>query len=181
MPPKPTNGNWVQTERAAHEAWGALILKSPLAARIMHQLVAQVGDHNAVVVSQETLASLVSATRRGVQKALKVLQRGHWLELRQLGSTGSVNAYVLNSRVVWHGSRDGIRRALFSAVVIVSEDEQPDRADLDRLVPLRPIPALFPGEWQLPAGDGLDPPSQPSIDGLEPDLPARQLELKHGS
>jgi hypothetical protein len=25
---------------------------------------------------------------------------------------------------------------------------------------------------QLPAGDGLKPPNQPSIDGLEPDLPS---------
>jgi len=28
------------------------------------------------------------------------------------------------------------------------------------------------GEAQLPAGAGLEPPSQPSLDGLEPDLPA---------
>ena len=45
---------------------------------------------------------------------------------------------------------------------------------------LRRIPTLYPGEQQLPTGPGEEPPSQPSIPGLEPDLPAlteaQQLE-----
>jgi hypothetical protein len=41
---------------------------------------------------------------------------------------------------------------------------------------LRRIPVLFPGEQQLPTGDGLPPPSQPSIPGLEPDLPERRVQ-----
>ena len=44
---------WVQTERAAHEAWGNLTMKSPRAAALMHQLVANMGHQNAVVVSAE--------------------------------------------------------------------------------------------------------------------------------
>ncbi len=62
-------GNWVQTERAAHEAWAALIRKSPLAAQVMHILTSQVGEHNAVVISQKTLARLVEASERGVRKS----------------------------------------------------------------------------------------------------------------
>jgi len=175
LPPARPGGTWVQTERTAHEAWAALIRRSPLAAQIMHHLTAQVGDHNAVVISQDTLAKLVSATRRGVQKALKLLEKGRWIEIRQIGSTSSVNAYVINSRVVWHGDRDGIRRALFTAVVIVSEEEQPDRNHLDHLSPLRAIPAIYPGDQQLPTGPGEPPPSQPELIGLEPDLPARRI------
>ena len=37
---------------------------------------------------------------------------------------------------------------------------------------LRRIPTLYPGEMQLPSGPGDTPPSQPSIPGMEPDLPS---------
>jgi hypothetical protein len=172
LPARSPLGTWVQTEREAHEAWAALITKSPLAAKIMHLLAARVGDHNAVVISQGTLAQLAGATRRGVQKALAVLERGRWLELRQIGQNGTVNAYVLNDRVAWSKSRDGLRYSLFSAIVIVSDDEQPDKDDLGAQPSLRRLPALHPGDQQLPTGPGMAPPAQPSIDGLEPDLPA---------
>jgi len=35
---------------------------------------------------------------------------------------------------------------------------------------------MYPGERQLPIGDGLPPPSQPLIPGMEPDLPARRVD-----
>ena len=35
---------------------------------------------------------------------------------------------------------------------------------------------LFPGERQLPTGDGEDPPSQPALPDMEPDLPAIHSE-----
>jgi hypothetical protein len=57
-------------------------------------------------------------------------------------------------------------------VVADAEDQDPltlEHSDLRR------IPTLYPGERQLPSGQGEDPPSQPSIDGMEPDLP--QLEV----
>lgn len=165
-------GSWVQTPRDAHEAWAALIVKSPLAARVMHLLVSRVGGHNAVVISQGTLAQLTGASRRGIQKALEVLERDRWLEMRQIGDRGTVNAYVLNDRVVWSGPRDGIRYALFSAAIIVSDQEQPDCEDLGNQPALRTLPTLYPGERQLPTGDGLPPPSQPSFPSMEPDLPA---------
>ena len=165
-------GQWVQTERAAHEAWALLTRKSALAAQIMHLLVARVGEHNAVVISQGALANLTGASRRGVQKALKVLTDDRWIELRQIGERGTINAHVINDRVAWSGKRDGIRYSLFSAVVVLSEDEQPDRNQLGKQEPLRKVPSLYRGEQQLPSGDGLPPPSEPSLPGMEPDLPA---------
>lgn len=36
--------------------------------------------------------------------------------------------------------------------------------------PLRKLPRI--GEFQLPSGDGLPPPSQPFLDGFEPEIPA---------
>lgn len=172
LPAQKPKGNWVQTDRSSHEAWASLTRKSPLAAQVMHLLAARVGDHNAVVISQGTLAQLAGASRRGVQNAIAILERERWIELRQIGDRGTVNAHVINDRVVWSGARDGLRTSLFSAVVILSDNEQPDREDLGSQQPLRRVPRLFPNERQLPAGEGEPPPSEPSLPGMEPDLPA---------
>lgn len=174
LPTKASKGHWVQTDRASHEAWAALTRKSPLAAQIMHLLAARVGDHNAVVVSQGTIAQMANASRRGVQNALEVLVRERWIEARQIGDRGTVNAYVINDRVAWAQGRDGLRYSLFSAMVLVSEAEQPDAADLGAQPPLVPLPRLYSGEGQLPSGDGLPPVSQPFLGGFEPDLPATE-------
>jgi hypothetical protein len=176
LPVKKPTGYWVQTDRAAHEAWAILTGKSPLAAKIMHLLAGRVGEHNAVVVSQGTLAELAGASRRGVQNALEVLRRERWIEVRQIGDRATVNAYVINSRVAWTGSRDGLRYALFSAAVLVSETEQPDKEDLGAQTPLKPFPYLFKDEQQLPTGPGLPPVSSPSLPGMEHPLPAIELE-----
>lgn len=175
LPERRTRGNWVQTERAAHEAWAALIRKSPLAAQVMHILTSQVGEHNAVVISQKALAQLVAGSERGVRDALTLLKKDRWIEMRQIGGRGTVNAYILNDRVAWSGKRDGIRYSLFSARVVISDEEQPDRDELDQLEPLRRIPSIYPSEQQLPSGDGLPPPSEPALPGMEPDLPATSM------
>lgn len=172
LPSRKPKDHWTQTPRSAHEAWAALGRKSPLASQIMHLLAARVGEHNAVVISQGTLAKLAGASRRGVQNAIAILVQDRWIELRQIGERGTINAHVINDRAIWIGSRDGLRYSLFSAMVVVSEEEQPDREELDNLAPLRELPRLHPDERQLPTGDGLPPPSEPSFPGMETDLPA---------
>jgi len=178
LPEKAPSGQWVQTERAAHEAWAALMRENPSAAMLMHLLVARVGQNNAVVVSQKNLGELMGKSRDTVKRALATLKDRHWIEVRQIGQNGTVNAYIINDRVAWTGKRDGIRYSLFTASVVTSDDEQPDRAELGQQEPLRRLPNLYRGEQQLPAGDGLSPPSEPSLPGMEPDLPARQLDDK---
>lgn len=91
-----------------------------------------------------------------------------------------MNAYVVNDRVAWGQPRDQLRLSVFSATVIADFGDQEEallgHADLRR------IPTLYPGELQLPTGPGEDPPNQPPIPGLEPDLPAlsetEQLEQR---
>lgn len=173
MPVKQPQGNWVQTERAAHEAWGALIAKAPKAAQIMHILTARVGDHNAIVISQKNLMKLAKCSRPSVQRALDVLVTDRWIEVRQIGQNGTVNAYIINDRVAWSGKRDGIRYSLFTATVIASDDEQSDLSGLDQQEPLRRLPSLYRDERQLPSGNGLPPPSEPPFPGMEPDLPSK--------
>lgn len=174
LPERRLQGSWVQTERSAHEAWMILIAKSPVGAQIMHALTARLGDHNAVVISQVSLAKIIGRSERAVRTALGVLKADNWIEVRQLGNAATVNAYIVNDRVAWTGKRDGIRYSLFSAAVVVSEEEQPDRDTLGQQAALRRIPDLLPGEMQLPSGEGLPPVSQPTFEGMEADLPARR-------
>jgi DNA-binding transcriptional MocR family regulator len=180
LPKKEPHGTWVQTERAAHEAW-AMFLGLPgavTASRVMHLLLARVGDHNAVVISQNTLAELLNVDPRTVRRAVGMLKKHHWLDTRQIGDRGTVNAYIINDRIGWSGKRDGIRYSLFSANVIISNQEQPDKEELDSQESLRKLPSLFQDEKQLPSGDGLPPVSQPFFDNMEPDLPATKRSGK---
>ena len=165
------NGTWVQTERAAHERWAKLIGTHPKAAALMHVIVGNMGRHNALVASIPNLQRMVGCSRNTVLRAITVLKEQNWIEVRQLGGVGTTNAYIVNDRVAWSGSRDGIRYSLFSASVLVSDDEQPDKLEIGNQAPLERIPSLYPGEKQLPTGDGLPPPNQPFFTGMEPDLP----------
>lgn len=176
LPEKQPTGHWVQTERKAHEAWAALMRHSPRAAELLHLLVARVGSHNAVVVSQQSLAQMMGRNARTVRRAVKELVAGNWIEIRQIGDRGTVNAYVINDRVAWQGKRDGIRYSLFSAAVVISETEQPDREEIEHQPDLKKLPSLYGSERQLPSGAGLDPPSEPALPGMEPDLPAKSAD-----
>ena len=169
------SGTWVQTERAAHEQWAKLIGSHPKAAALMHVIVGNMGRHNALVASVPNLQRMMGCSRNTVLRAINVLKSENWIEVRQLGGVGTTNAYIVNDRVAWSGARDGIRYSLFSAAVLVSDNEQPDKAEIGAQPPLERIPSLYPGEKQLPVGPGIPPPSQPSLDGLEPDIPSRTI------
>jgi len=162
---------WVQTERAAHEAWAKLAMNSPRAAALMHHLVANMGSQNAVVVNQKTLSKMLGCTVRTVQRAVADLVADRWIQAVNLGGAGTVNAYVINDQIAWGEKRElRPRLSMFSARVIADSEDQ-DALTLER-TELRRLPMLYPGERQLPTGPGEDPPSQPSLTGLEADLPA---------
>ena len=172
----PPTGTWVQVERRALESWAKLTMANPRAAALMQIILSNIGRNNALVASQSTLAKLADCSDRTVRRSLQVLQSKNWLEVRQIGLSGTANAYIINDRVAWSGNRDGIRYSMFSASVIVADDEQPDKEQLGTEPPLTRIPSLYPGERQLPTGDGLPPPSEPSLPGMEPDLPFTSKE-----
>lgn len=167
---------WVQTERAAHESWAKLIASAPMAARLAHVLVSHMDASGAVVASQATLGELLAEPgktpvhRNTVRRAIQRLEADRWIEVIELGGKGGALAYVVNSRVAWADRRDNLRLARFSAQVIASASEQ--TLSIDDRPPLRQVPVLLRGEHQLPSGPGDDPPSQPSLRGFEPDLPA---------
>lgn len=107
-----------------------------------------------------------------VKRALAILKEGGWIEVRQVGPSSTASAYIINDRVAWFGRREGIRYSLFSATVVVSEREQPDKEELGRQGSLRKLPRMYADERQLPTGEGLPPPSEPPLPGLEHDLPS---------
>jgi hypothetical protein len=165
---KQTRGTWVQTERNAHELWDLLISQNANAARIMHRLVALMDSRGAVVVSQKTLGTMMGLHRNTIGRSIKVLEAQNWIETIQLGGvTGGVRCYVVNHRVAWADGRDKKRFASFDARIIASEEEQIKPLETDELHKLP-----MADEFQLPYGSGIEPPSQPAIEGLEPDLPA---------
>lgn len=167
--PAASRSTWVQTERSAHEAWGQLISRSPRAAQLMHHLVAHMDQSAAVVASFATLAGICGYSVATVRRAIDDLRTDQWIEVVQIGGKGGANAYLVNSRVAWAASRDMLPMAAFTATVLASRAEQ---VGVDT-VPLRRIPHLMqPGERQLPTGPGQKPPSQPAIEGMEPDLPS---------
>jgi hypothetical protein len=124
-----------------------------------------------VVASFATLAGICGYSVATVRRAIDDLRADQWIEVVQIGGKGGANAYLVNSRVAWAAPRDMLPMAAFTATVLASRAEQ-DEVDT---VPLRRIPHLMhPGERQLPTGPGQEPPSQPTIEGMEPDLPSIQ-------
>lgn len=170
---KRPKGSWVQTDRAAHEAWARFLALpgAATASRVLHLLIADMGELNRVVVSQGALARRLGVDPRTVRRGVALLKEHNWIGSRNIGGAKSgVQAYYINSRVAWQGARDGIRHSLFHAAVYVSEDEQEDL--IEHEPELHRIPSMYPGEKQLPSGEGLPPVSQTIFEGLEPDLPA---------
>lgn len=165
---------WVQTERAAHEAWGHLTVSSPRAAALMHHLVAQMDQSAAVVASHAALAALTGMSASTIKRAILDLKAGNWIEVVQLGGKGGALAFIVNSRVGWAASRNKIHMAAFTAKVLAIGTEQ-ESGYLEK-PSLRLIPVLSQGEQQLPTGPGEDPPSQPAFEGLEPDLPSVKVK-----
>jgi len=163
-------GQWVQTERKAHEAWAGLIARKPTAARLLHHLVAQMGHQNAVVIGQRTLSKILGVSERTVRRAVTDLVEERWVQMVRLGR-GKEAAYVINDRVAWGQPRNELRLSVFSAAVVADLEDQD--AEVLSHAELRKIPTLYSGELQVPNGEGLEPPAQPSLDGLEHDLPER--------
>lgn len=171
-------GQWVQTERKAHEAWAQLISRKPRAAEVLHYLVAHMGNQNAVVMPQKVLATLMGRSVDTVQRAIRDLAAERWIQVVRIGK-GKEAAYIINDQVAWGQPRDQLRLSAFSATVIADAADQ-DPLTLDQ-APLRRLPTLYPGEGQLPTGEGLPPPSQPFLAGMEPDLPTIEQSERGGT
>jgi hypothetical protein len=104
----------------------------------------------------------MKCSRRTVQRAVDVLAEDRWIEIRQIGENGTVNAHIINDRVAWSGKRDGLRYSLFSAAVIISEAEQPDAEELGNKRHYGVCPPYFETSASCQAAPA-PPPAQPFL------------------
>lgn len=170
--PSKGRNTFVMTERAAHEAWSQLCIRAPRSAALLHILCAKMSAQNALVASHAVLAELCQCSVSTLKRSIADLKKHQWIDVKHIGPTGTVCAYIVNDEVVWGQSRDQRHLSTFRAQILISAKEQtPETLEP---VKLRRIPTLYPGEMQLPTGPGEDPPSQPTIEGMEPELPALQ-------
>lgn len=162
---------YTQTELATHEAWAHFTLEAPPAAALVHLLCRLAGDDDTVVASQRVLAERLGVSPQTIMRALKKAEAAHYIEIIRLGATATgACGYRLNSRVHWTKNSAGKDTAAFRAVVLASAEDQPaiDSA------PLRRVPVIRAGEIPIPSGEGLPPPSQPTLSGV--DEPAVEVD-----
>jgi DNA-binding transcriptional regulator YhcF (GntR family) len=144
----------------------------------MHTLVARMGHQNAVVISQKLLAKLVGCNERTIRRAIEDLERDRWIQVVQLGTAGTMNAYVVNDTVAWGQRRDQkLTLSVFSAAVVADVDDQSEFTLEARA--LRRLPVIYPPEQALPSGPG-EPGAQMLLDGMEPVIEGapRQLDIE---
>ncbi|MEI7607508.1 MAG: tetratricopeptide repeat protein [Rhodospirillaceae bacterium] len=128
----------IETERGALMARMALMRDFPDAAELLHQIVALCGNGNALVASHRTLAKVMEVEDVDiVTAAVSILRNERWIDVRQIGDSPSVNAYIIGVRAEWIRTSDKIRTANFNAAVLITDDEQPDCMDLGEQSPLR--------------------------------------------
>ncbi|RYF03137.1 MAG: helix-turn-helix domain-containing protein, partial [Oxalobacteraceae bacterium] len=101
------------------------------------------------------------------------LAEENYVQVVRMNGPGTVAAYVVNDRVAWGQPRDELRLSVFSATLVADAADQPESVINDTR-PLKKLPRMLPGERQLPSGDGLPPPSEPTLPGMEPNIPALQ-------
>lgn len=159
-----SHAHFAMVELRALEGLGDLINRAPKAAQLVTMLIRrmQPGSAGVVVCSRETMRELLGSSMPTVDRALKVLIDEGWVQRIRIGGA---YALAINSRVAWIGSRGQLQHAVFDATVIASRSEQ-DGLSLEP-PPMRQLPMMRPGEALLATGRGLEPPSQPGLDGIE--------------
>jgi hypothetical protein len=160
---EPIVGHFAMLELAALGGLADLVRESPKAAELIVQLIRRMhaGSGGVVIASRETMRELLGCSMPTVDRSLKVLIEGGWVQRIKVGGTP---ALAINHRVAWIGPRGNIQHAVFGATVIASRSEQ-DALSLSP-PPMRNVPILQQGEQAVAHGEGLPPPSQPGLDGL---------------
>lgn len=153
--------DFVQLSRKAMKEIRILAETNKLSLKILMILAEKMNRQNAVVVSQKTLCQLVGKGRTSVYNAVKTLEDGRWLKILKIGTA---NAYIVNERVFWSDLTDKRRYAIFSANVIVSEDEQEMSAEDWDAIETKHFPFLDSKTPIIIGDDDLPPPDQSDLD-----------------
>ena len=165
QPPVPNKQTFAQVDRKALSKLSKLTVKQPTAGAALSAMVALMDRRNAVCVSHKTLAKMLGVHQATMKRAIQVLKDGKWIQQVQLGATGSVNVYVINSRVAWADRRENLRLAMFNAVIVADAEDQDEMTlSTDELLK---VPMIYPPELPLPTGE-IDVGDQHDLPGFEP-------------
>ena len=155
---KPNTFGWLQFEKKAMKELQELSMRSPPAMGTLMDLITRMSRSNALVVSQQAIASELKTSRETVNKAIRFLSTHNFIQVIKAGGS---SVYVVNSRVAWQGVR-GERYAAFGADVIAVESEQ--TGEIDNLPLLKSVPKLHEGERLLVGNEELPPPDQSEME-----------------
>ena len=160
---QPGFAHFAMVEKVALHNLDELMRTDMQAARLIVSLIRLIepGSGGVVVISRAAIAELLDVSLPTVQRALKTLVGGHWVQRIKIGGA---YALAVNKAVAWVGPRGQLEHAVFSATVVASRAEQ-DAAGLNP-GELRQLPMALPGEEVLPIGEA-EPPAQELITGTE--------------
>ena len=163
-PVTPMMRHFVQISTASLEAWSNFTIENPRASSVLLRMIKLMGHQNAVVVSQDTLASLCKCSVRTISRAVDDLEKGKWIQVVTVGKKGTVKAYIVNSAIAWGEKRENMRFSVFHANVVADASDQ--NYDVETFEPLRQLPLVIPPEVVIPYGDG-EPGGQGLLPGME--------------
>jgi len=155
---KPATFGWLQFEKRAMKEMQDLAMRSPPAMGTLMYMITRMSRSNALVVSQQAIATELKTSRQTVNAAIRFLTEHNFVQVVKAGGS---TVYVVNSRVAWQGER-GARYAAFGADVIAIEQEQ--GFDLDDKTPLKTVPKLHEGERLLVGNEPIEPPDQGELE-----------------
>jgi len=178
MPVTPNRQTFVQTERKAHIALGKLTAKHPSAGMVLNTLVGLMDRQCAVCISHDTLSKMLDVHPNTVKRGIKVLKEGNWIQQIQLGPRGTVNCYLVNSRVAWADRRDNMKLSRFHAVIIADADDQDEQTMSLKVKDMQKVPFVVPPEEVLPSGDWPNGETG-YLEGTEPIATGQHLERSY--
>lgn len=160
---QPGSAHFAMVEKTALHNLDELMRTDMQAARLIVSLIRLIepGSGGVVVISRAAMAELLEVSLPTVQRALKTLVAGKWVQRIKIGGA---YALAVNKAVAWVGPRGQLDHAVFSATVVASRSEQ-DAAGINP-GDLRQLPMAQLGEEVLPIGQ-TEPPAQELIPGTE--------------
>jgi len=154
--------NFVQVSRSVMKDIRILADKNKYSLKILMLFGEKMNKQNGIVISQQALCQLLNVSRPTVHKALNLLEDERWIKTLKIGTA---NAYIVNEKVFWTADTQKRKYAVFSATVIVSEEEQNMSAEDWDAIEARHFPFIdTKDERPILGNDNLPPPDQQDID-----------------
>jgi hypothetical protein len=115
------NANFVQFYEDHFGLIRSMNLENHTAVNVLLWLVERMDNRNALVVSQQAIASALSLNRKTVERCVTYLRSKKAVTVLKSGNT---NVYAVNAQIAWKDTADNKRYAHFDAKVYVSDFEQ---------------------------------------------------------